>query len=155
MRNDIMEQVLAIKASMDTAAGFLTDQQAARAPLLYPRWSADGVEYKVDDRVYYAPTERLYKVITAHTSQASWTPDATPALFNVIDVEHEGTKDDPIPAARSMEYVYGKYYSDAEDGNLYLCERQGATAGETITLHYMPHELVGQYFTLVETEEDE
>lgn len=152
MRNDIMEQVLTIKQSMDIAAGLLTDQQAAKAPLLYPRWSADGVEYKVDDRVYYAPAKRLYKVITAHTSQADWTPDIVPALFTVIDVEHEGTKDDPIPAARSMEYTYGLYYSDAEDGNLYLCERQGATAGDKITLHYMPHELVGQYFTLVSKE---
>jgi len=149
MRNDIMEQVLAIKASMDAAAGFLTDKQAAKAPLLYPRWSGDGVGYKVDDRVYYTPTERLYKVVQAHTSQADWTPDIVPALFNVIDVEHEGTKDDPIPAVRSMEYTYGLYYSDAEDGNLYLCERQGATAGDKITLHYMPHELVGHYFTEV------
>lgn len=150
MRADIMEQASAIRTNMDMAAGLLTDQQAVNVPLLYPAWSADGVAYKVGDRVYYAATSRLYKVITAHTSQASWTPDATPALFVVIDAEHSGTKADPIPAARGMEYRYGAYYSDAEDGKLYLCERQGATAGETITLHYMPHELVGQYFTLVE-----
>lgn len=149
MRTDILEQAQAIKASMDMAAGFLTDQQAARAPMLYPKWSADGVAYKVDDRVYYTKTERLYKVITAHTSQESWTPDVTPALFTVIDVEHEGTREDPIPAARGMEYVYGKYYKDGEDGKLYLCERTGEQAGGKITLQFMPHELVGQYFTEV------
>lgn len=144
-----MKQARAIKASMDKVAAFLTDQQAAEAPMLYPKWSADSVEYKVDDRVYYTKTERLYKVITAHTSQESWTPDVTPALFTVIDVTHSGTQDDPIPAARGMEYEYGKYYSDSEDGKLYLCERIGTAAGGKVTLHYMPHELVGQYFTEV------
>ena len=149
MRTDIMEQAQAIKASMDKAAAFLTDQQAAEALMLYPKWSADSVEYKVDDRVYYTKTERLYKVITAHTSQESWTPDVTPALFTVIDVAHSGTQDDPIPAARSMEYTYGLYYRDGEDGKLYLCERTGEQPGGKVTLHYMPHELVGQYFTEV------
>lgn len=149
MRTDIMEQAQDIRKSMDTAAALLGDPQAAKAPLLYPKWSADGVEYKAGDRVYYTGTKRLYKVITAHTSQESWTPDVVPALFTVIDVEHEGTKDDPIPAARGMEYEYGLYYHDEEDGKLYLCERIGEQPGGKITLHYMPHELVGQYFTLV------
>lgn len=150
MRADILEQAQAIKASMDAAAGFLTDQQAARAPLLYPLWSGAGIAYNAGDRVYYTKTERLYKVVTAHTSQEGWTPDVVPALFTVIDVEHSGTQDDPIPAARSMEYTYGLYYRDGEDGKLYLCERTGEQAGGKITLHYMPHELVGQYFTLAE-----
>lgn len=154
MRTDILEQAKALRASMDAAAAVLTDEQAVKAPMIYRPWSSDSVAYAVGDRVYYAKTERLYKVVQAHTSQASWTPELTPALFTVIDVEHEGTKNNPIPAARSMEYVYGKYYSDAEDGNLYLCERQGATAGDKITLHYMPHELVGQYFTLVYKEDE-
>lgn len=144
-----MEQVRAIKASMDIAAGFLTDKQAARAPRIYPTWSANGVDYKVDDRVYYTRTKRLYKVITAHTSQESWTPDVTPALFTVIDVEHKGTKDDPIPAARGMEYEYGLYYTDPEDSKLYKCERSGESSGGKITLQYLPHELIGQYFTEV------
>lgn len=154
MRTDIMEQARAIKAGMDKAASFLTDQQAAIVPMLYPKWSAESVEYKVDDRVYYTKTERLYKVITAHTSQESWTPDVTPALFTVIDVSHSGTREDPIPAARGMEYEYGLYYRDGEDGKLYLCEREGTAAGGKITLHYMPHELVGHYFTEVGAESE-
>lgn len=46
-----------------------------------------------------------------------------------------------------MEYTYGLYYTDPEDGKLYLCERIGAAAGDKIILQYLPHELVGQYFT--------
>lgn len=152
MRTDILEQAKAIRASMDIAAGFLTDLQAAKAPMLYPAWSADGVKYKIDDRVYYPETRRLYKVVTSHTSQESWSPNVTPALFTIIEVEHAGTKDDPITAARGMEYVYGLYYTDPEDNKLYLCQRTGESSGGKITLQYLPHELIGQYFTEVTQE---
>ena len=56
-------------------------------------------------------------------------------------------QDDPIPAARGMEYEYGKYYLDSEDGKTYKCERIGEAAGGKIVLQYLPHELVGNYFT--------
>ena len=83
------------------------------------------------------------------TSQADWTPDKTPDIWAVIDAEHAGTQADPIPAARGMEYEYGKYYLDGEDGKVYLCERTGEQAGGKITLQYLPHELVGNYFKAV------
>ena len=99
------------------------------------------------DRRYYAP--RLYKAIQDHTTQADWTPDKTPAMWAVIgDPIETGTIDDPITAARGMEYTYGLYYKDPEDGNTYLCERTGESEGDKITLQYLPHELVGQYFSL-------
>ena len=91
----------------------------------------------------------MYKCRQAHTSQADWTPDKTPNLWAVIDAEHAGTQDDPIPAARGMEYTYGLYYKDPEDTKLYLCERTGEAAGGKITLQYLPHELVGNYFKAV------
>ena len=49
----------------------------------------------------------------------------------------------------SMEYVYGLYYTDGEDGKTYKCERTGEAAGGKIVLQYLPHELLGQYFTAV------
>ena len=48
-----------------------------------------------------------------------------------------------------MEYEYGKYYLDGEDGKTYLCERIGEQAGGKIVLQYLPHELVGNYFKAV------
>ncbi len=151
MRTDIMEQAQDIKESMDTAANFLTDQQAARAPRIYRKWAV-GIDVAAGERIYYDVTDRLYKVNEnmGHTTQEGWEPDKTPAMYTVIDVEHSGAQDDPIPAARGMEYEYGLYYRDGEDGKLYLCEREGAAAGDKITLQFLPHELVGQYFTLVE-----
>ena len=55
-----------------------------------------------------------------------------------------GTIDDRIPAARGMEYEYGKYYLDPEDSKTYLCKRGEETG--SIVLYYLPHELIGQYF---------
>ena len=148
MRTDILQQAQAIRASMDAAAVALTDEQAAKSPRLYPTWSA-WMTVKAGDRLYYPGTDKLYKVVQAHTTQEDWTPDAVPALYTVIDVAHAGTQEDPIPAARGMEYVYGLYYRDGEDGKLYLCQRTGETAGGTVVLQYMPHELVGHYFVEV------
>ena len=49
-----------------------------------------------------------------------------------------------LPAARGMEYEYGKYYLDPEDEKKYLCKRGEETG--SIVLYYLPHELIGQYF---------
>ena len=150
MRSDILQQAQAIRASMDAAAGVLTDEQAVKAPRLYPTWAA-GLTVKAGDRLYYPGTDRLYKVRDGkgHITQENWTPDATPDLYVVIDVAHTGTQDDPIPAERGMEYTYGLYYADSEDGRLYLCRRTGETEGGTVVLQYLPHELVGHYFVEV------
>ena len=148
MRTDILQQAQTIRASMDAAAIVLTDEQAAKAPRLYTTWAV-GLAVKAGDRLYYSGTDRLYKVVSEHTTQTDWTPDAVPALYTVIDVAPTGTQDNPIPAERGMEYVYGLYYSDSEDGKLYLCQRTGEAAGGTVVLQYMPHELVWHYFVEV------
>ena len=148
MRTDILQQAQAIRASMDAAAIVLTDKQAVKSPRIYPTWKA-GLAVKVGDRLYYPGTDRLYKVVSDHTTQSDWTPDAVPALYTVIDVAHAGTQDDPIPAERGMEYVYGLYYTDSEDGKLYQCHRTDEAYGGTVVLQYMPHELVGHYFVEV------
>ena len=49
-----------------------------------------------------------------------------------------------VETARGMEYEYGKYYIDPEDGKTYLCKRGEETG--SIVLYYLPHELIGQYF---------
>lgn len=128
-------------------AALLPDEQAAAVPTLYPAWKA-GEAVSPGDRRYYEPAGKLYKVRDGqgHTAQADWTPDKTPAMWAVIDVSHAGTAEDPIPASRGMDYTYGRYYLDPEDGKIYLCKREGEEAGGTINLQYLPHELIGQYF---------
>lgn len=132
--------VATIKAMTVTAS----DQTAAKAVELYPTW-AEGLTVVIGDRLQFGG--KLYKVIQSHTTQQGWTPDTTAALWTVIDVEHSGTLEDPIPASSGMEYTKGLYY--VEDGVIYLMNRQGMNDGETIVLHYLPSQLVGQYFVEV------
>lgn len=144
-----------LRPMIEMAATSLTDGDAAKAVELFPRWADHiGETVKPGDRRSDMDDNgilRLYKVREGkgHTTQADWAPHLTPAIWVVIDVAHAGTLDDPIPAARGMEYEYGKYYLDGEDSKIYLCQRIGEAAGGTIVLYYMPHELVGNYFTAV------
>lgn len=135
-----------LRPIIEQAAVSLSDGEAASVPELITAW-AYPVDYAEGDRRNYGG--KVCKCRQAHTSQADWTPDKTPALWAVIDAEHAGTQDDPIPASRGMEYEYGKYYLDSEDGKVYLCERTGEQTGGKITLQYLPHELVGNYFKAV------
>lgn len=135
-----------LRPIIEQAAVSLSDGEAASVPELITAW-AYPVAYAEGDRRSYSG--KVYKCRQAHTSQTDWNPAATPALWVVIDVAHAGTQDDPIPASRGMEYEYGKYYLDSEDGKTYLCERIGEAAGGKITLQYLPHELIGNYFTAV------
>lgn len=141
-----MARAAELRPMIEMAAMSLSDGEAATAVELFPKW-AYPVSYIVGNRV--SDSGKLYKCRKAHTSQKRWNPAATPDLWVVIDVTHAGTQDDPIPASRGMEYEYGKYYLDSEDGKTYLCERTGEQAGGKITLQYLPHELAGQYFTAV------
>ena len=139
-----VERAAELRPMIEAAAMSLPDGEAATAVELFPAW-AYPVSYVVGNRV--SDGGKLYKCRQAHTSQEGWKPSATPALWVVIDVAHAGTQDDPILASRGMEYEYGKYYLDSEDGKTYLCERIGEAAGGKIVLQYLPHELVGNYFT--------
>lgn len=135
-----------LRPIIEQAAVSLSDGEAASVPELITAW-AYPVAYAEGDRRSYGG--KVYKCRKAHTSQERWDPAATPDLWVVIDVTHAGTQDDPIPASRGMEYEYGKYYLDSEDGKTYLCERIGEAAGGKITLQYLPHELIGNYFKAV------
>ena len=139
-------RAMELRPIIEQAAVSLSDGEAATVPELITAW-AYPVAFAEGDRRSYGG--KVYKCRQAHTSQADWTPDKTPALWAVIDAEHAGTQADPIPAARGMEYEYGKYYLDGEDGKVYLCERTGEAAGGKITLQYLPHELIGNYFKAV------
>ena len=144
MRNDILEQAQEIRTSIDNVTGTMDDTDAAKNPMLFLPWETD-TKYEVGNRRRY--DGKVYKCRQAHTSQAGWEPPAVPALWVVVNASSSGTIDDPIHASRGMEYEYGKYYLDPEDGETYLCKRLDETG--TIVLQYLPHELVGHYFVEV------
>ena len=149
------QRAMALRPVIEAATVNLSDGEAAKSPELITRW-ADHIGETVEPGDRRSDEDesgvlRVYKVREGqgHTTQADWPPHKTPALWTIIDIEHAGTQDDPIPAARGMEYTYGLYYKDPEDTKLYKCERIGEQSGNKITLQYLPHELVGQYFTEV------
>lgn len=149
------QRAVALRPMIEQAAKSFTDAEAAKSPELVARW-ADHIGEAVapGDRMSDTDNDgvlRVYRVNDGHghTTQADWPPHSTPAMWTIIDLEHAGTQDDPIPTARGMEYEYGKYYLDSEDGKTYKCERIGEAAGGKIVLQYLPHELAGQYFTEV------
>ena len=149
-RTDVVEQAQAIRNSMNKVTETLTDAEAAVVSELFLTWKYPVQYYDGTDgehpqsRVRGITSGFLYKCVKSHTSQADWPPERTPALWVVINTSSPGTIDDPIPAARGMEYEYGKYYLDPEDSKTYLCKRLNETG--TIVLYYLPHELIGQYF---------
>ena len=75
------EKAYALRELIEKAAISLDDTDALEAVELFPAW-APGVEYTVDQRIRYG--DKLYRVVQAHTSQADWTPDKTPALFTEV-----------------------------------------------------------------------
>ena len=117
----------------------LDDETALTGVELFPAWVV-GKAYAVSDRAQYNGT--LYKCVQAHTSQADWTPDATPALWTEICETHGGTLTDPIPYNGNMALESGKYYS--QSGAVYLCTR------DTVNPVYSAlADLVGLYVTEV------
>lgn len=73
-----LEEAKAIIDALVTLRNSAADEQALKASALYPKWKV-STDYQKDKRVLY--NNILYKVLTDHTSQADWTPDAAPSLF--------------------------------------------------------------------------
>lgn len=115
----------------------LDDTQAAKLPLCYDPWTTDTA-YKVGDRVEC--DGKLWKCRQAHTSQENWKPSInTASLWEVINVENDGTLDDPIPYDQTMTVYNGKYY--LEEGIIYKCIRDSGQP-----LYATCASLVGNYF---------
>lgn len=127
-----------IKEQINTLS--VDDATAVRMTAFYPEWEKDK-QYTVGYKVQYLG--KLYKVIQAHTSQETWTPDITASLYERIDEVHDGTKYDPIPYEGNMTLYNGKYYS--QDGVTYLCNR-----GTGNPVYNKLSELVGIYVEVIE-----
>ena len=112
------DAAMKIKPYLQKGAQSLGDADALEIKSLYPEWE-NGVEYTTRKKAQYKG--KLYRCLQAHTSQADWTPDVSASLWTVIDEEHKGTINDPIPYSGNMALENGKYYE--QDGVVYLCTR--------------------------------
>lgn len=83
----LVELARKLRPLIEKAAISLDDVDALEAVQLYPNWSGDGVQYKIDDRVRYEGV--LYKVLQAHISQSGWTPTLAASLFAKVLIPDE------------------------------------------------------------------
>lgn len=85
------EEANALIRAIITIRDAATDETALAAPSIYPVWR-EGVEYALGQRVRHEGV--LYKVLTAHTSQADWMPNVAVSLFTKVLIPNENV----IPA---------------------------------------------------------
>ena len=89
----VLEQAEAIREAMDVAGALLDDETALECVRLYRPWEI-GRTYQVGEYLTYGQNgvgdPQLYKVVQAHASQADWTPDTTPALYDAIGLDDSG-----------------------------------------------------------------
>lgn len=111
------------------------DNTALRMVEFYPEWSA-GQAYTAGYKVQHGG--KLWRCVQAHTSQAGWEPENTPALWEEICESHAGTLADPIPYSGNMALTAGLYY--IQDYTIYRCTRDTG-----IPVYNSLAELVGIY----------
>ena len=116
-----IERARALRPYIEKAASSLTDEDALQAVELFPQWVVEYA-YVVGERLQYNGV--LYRVVQAHTSQADWTPDITPALFVVVSLDEWPEFVQPTgvhDAYNKGDKVTfnGKHYISLIDANVY------------------------------------
>lgn len=87
--------------------------------------------------------DKPWRVRQTHTAMEIYPPSLnTASLYEVINKEHEGTLEDPIPYTPPMEIFEGKYYT--EGNYLYKCIRNS-----DIALSHNLSDLIGIYVNKV------
>lgn len=82
-----------LRRALQMYTNTLPEAQALEIATVYPAWEVTHV-YAVGDIISYGTNSvgdpQLYKVVQGHTSQAEWTPDASPALYEAFGLNAEG-----------------------------------------------------------------
>ena len=112
----------AFRAKIERAAAAVTEDATALELIeLFPAYKV-GTAYAVGDRIRYGG--KLYRVVQAHTSQADWTPDGTPALYTEVSVEEwpewrqPAGAHDAYPLGAKVTHN-GKRWTSIADANVY------------------------------------
>ena len=127
-----MQAAEQFRKALQMFATSLTDEQAMEVATVFDPWEI-GKTYSVGDFVLYGVNAvgdpQLYKVAQAHTSQADWTPEATPALYVAIGLDASGYPVWSQPTGAHDAYnigdvvnYNGTLYQSLIDGNVYSPE---------------------------------
>lgn len=141
-----LQMVRFAKATINTMT--LSSKKALSMKSLFPIWGKEDAEFGKEVevgfrlRVVKEDSDTLYEVIQKHTLSEEWEPGLdTASLYKVVEIEHTGTQEDPIPYTPPMEIFKDKYYT--QNDILYKCTRDSE-----IALSHDLSALVGTYVEL-------
>ena len=117
------EDAIKYRNAILLASESLSDEIASTVPDLFEGWETDTA-YEVGDRRKFNGT--LYKCLTAHTSQSTWTPDVSPSLWVRTDDPGEEWPEwvqplgstDAYPAGAKVSHN-GKHWISQVDANIW------------------------------------
>ena len=117
------------RAKIEMAAALMSDEAALDSIELIAPWKIKE-SVSVGDRRRF--NGALYKCIQAHTTQADWTPDITPALWVAVSIEEYPEWVQPTGAHDAYnigdKVTYkGNHYVCDIDGNVYAPDVSGWT----------------------------
>lgn len=118
---DIIADARAFRAKLNEALNLIPEEDDDAMAALFIPWKV-GVSYSIGDKVQYA--EKVYKCVQAHTSQADWTPDVTPALWTHTSTEEWPEWVQPTGAQDAYNIgdkvtYQGHHYISTIDGNVW------------------------------------
>lgn len=118
---DIIADARAFRAKLNEALNLIPEEDDDAMAALFIPWKI-GVSYSIGDKVQY--TEKVYKCVQVHTSQADWTPDVTPALWTHTSIEEWPEWVQPTGAQDAYNIgdkvtYQGHHYISTIDGNVW------------------------------------
>ena len=127
-----MQAAEQLRRALQMVAATLKEEQALEIATVYPVWET-GHAYAVGDIISYGTNNvgdpQLYKVVQAHTSQADWLPEATPALYDAFGLDESGYPVWSQPSGAHDAYntgdivnYNGTLYKSLIDGNVWSPE---------------------------------
>ena len=126
---DRLQAAEQFRKALQMFAASLTSEQALEVATIYDPYKV-GKAYVVGEYLTYGTNAtgdpQLYKVVQDHTSQAEWTPDANPSLYEPIGLNEEGYPVWSRPSGAHDAYntgdivdYNGTLYKSLIDGNTY------------------------------------
>lgn len=115
------EEARAYRHKIELAAESQDDAQALESIELFPKWEA-GLSVAVGER--YQHLGKLYRVVQAHTTQADWEPQDTPALWTEVSLDEWPEWVQPTGAHDAYNTgdkvtFEGAHYVSLIDGNIW------------------------------------
>lgn len=117
-----------MRKALQMFAASLTDEKALEVAAVFDPWAV-GKNYAAGEFFTYGKNgvgdPQLYKVVSSHTSQEEWKPDANPALYVAIGLDDSGYPVWAQPTGAHDAYNTGDIVN--YNGTLYVSVIDGNT----------------------------